>query len=98
NNPPRSLPRHVAITGIGNLSQRAVTESRGLLRWSSRISTQSAPVKSDEKTSSKLRGVRGTHSAPGFRISRPQLRAEIALASVGQDGEQAFTVPEFGSD
>src|SRR4030095_15215504 len=29
---------------------------------------------------------------------RPQLRAEVALAGVGQDGEHTFTVAEFRSD
>jgi hypothetical protein len=30
--PARSFPRQVAMTGMGNRSQRAVTESRGFSR------------------------------------------------------------------
>src|SRR5262245_17933455 len=58
---------------------------------------QSAPVKSEAKTSSKLRGVRGAQSA-GACISRPKLRAEIALARIRQDGEQAFSRAQLRRD
>src|SRR2546428_7548341 len=98
NCPFRSFPRQVAITGKGRRSHRAWTDSRGSLRQSRRTSTQSAPVKSEEKTSSKLRGVRETHNAPGPTISRPQLRTKIALARIGKDGEHAFAAAQFRCD
>src|SRR6185369_1350058 len=73
---------------------------------------QSASDRSAEKTSSRFDGVSATQRAPacsfivpslatrnpsmGAVSLRPQLRAEVAFAGVGQDGKQAFAVPKLG--
>src|SRR5262245_1163961 len=92
--PPLSLPRHVAMTGTGKRPQRVSTYSGGCVRASSGSATESAPAMSAEKTSAKVSGVRVTHRLPE-RISRKQLRREIALAGIREDGEHALASPQF---
>src|ERR1043165_8775944 len=87
NSPPRSFPRHVAITGTGKRSQRTFSDSRGFLRYSRRTSTQSTPEMSDAKTSWRFSPVRETHRLPesisemlGRALARTRGHGEHSLA------------------